>query len=137
MGKMLDGKVVVVTGAGRGIGRDFALAMAANVFVTTSLLTWLPTYFHRLEDLDMTRAGLKGSVIMLMAFIGAPLGGMLADLRYEKRKDSRMLFASLSSLVTGGLLWNTFVRPIEERDLRARFGRQYEQYAAHVRCWLP
>jgi MFS family permease len=80
------------------------LGMAANVFVTTSLLTWLPTYFHRLENLDMTRAGLKGSVVMLMAFIGAPLGGMLADLRYEKRKDSRMLFASLSSLITGGLL---------------------------------
>ena len=30
MGKMLEGKVVVVTGAGGGIGRDFALAMAAN-----------------------------------------------------------------------------------------------------------
>jgi len=29
-GKMLEGKVVVVTGAGGGIGRDFALAMAAN-----------------------------------------------------------------------------------------------------------
>ena len=84
------------------------LAMAANVFVTTSLLTWLPTYFHRLEDLDMTRAGLKGSVIMLMAFIGAPLGGMLADLRYKQRKDSRMLFASLSSLLTGGLLFIAF-----------------------------
>src|SRR5688572_2919771 len=27
---MLDGKVVVVTGAGGGIGRDFALAMAAH-----------------------------------------------------------------------------------------------------------
>jgi len=84
------------------------LGMAANVFVTTSLLTWLPTYFHRLENLDMTRAGLKGSVVMLMAFIGAPLGGMLADLRYEKRKDSRMLFASLSSLVTGALLFVAF-----------------------------
>ncbi len=84
------------------------LGMAANVFVTTSLLTWLPTYFHRLENLDMTRAGLKGSVVMLMAFIGAPLGGMLADLRYQKRKDSRMLFASLSSLVTGALLFVAF-----------------------------
>ncbi len=29
MGAMLEGKVVVVTGAGNGIGRDFALAMAA------------------------------------------------------------------------------------------------------------
>ena len=30
MSKMLEGKVIVVTGAGRGIGRDFSLAMAAN-----------------------------------------------------------------------------------------------------------
>lgn len=30
MSKMLEGKVVIVTGAGGGIGRDFALAMAAN-----------------------------------------------------------------------------------------------------------
>jgi len=92
------------------------LGMAANVFVTTSLLTWLPTYFHRLEDLDMSRAGLKGGLVMLMAFIGAPLGGMLADLRYEKRKDSRMLFASLSSLVTGVLLFIAFawLRGVEQ-----------------------
>ena len=84
------------------------LGMAASVFVTTSLLTWLPTYFNRLEGLDVTRAGLKGSVVMLMAFVGAPLGGWLADLRYEKRKDSRMLFAALSSLVTGVLLFTAF-----------------------------
>ena len=30
MGKLLEGKVVVVTGAGGGIGRDFAHAMAAQ-----------------------------------------------------------------------------------------------------------
>ena len=36
------------------------LAFAANVFVTTSLLTWLPTYFHRFEGLTMSHAGIKG-----------------------------------------------------------------------------
>ena len=30
MSGMLQDRVVAVTGAGRGIGRDFALAMAAN-----------------------------------------------------------------------------------------------------------
>ena len=30
MGNMVEGKVVVVTGAGGGIGRDIAIAMAAN-----------------------------------------------------------------------------------------------------------
>ena len=30
MGAMVDGKVVVVTGAGGGIGREMALAMAAS-----------------------------------------------------------------------------------------------------------
>lgn len=84
------------------------LAMAGCVFVTTSLLTWLPTYFHRVEGLDMTKAGLKGSVVMLLAIVGAPLGGYLTDRWYKRRKRARMLFPALASLVSGLLLFVTF-----------------------------
>ncbi|MEW6264217.1 MAG: MFS transporter [Thermodesulfobacteriota bacterium] len=76
------------------------LAFAGNTFLTTSLLTWLPTYFHRAEGLSMSQAGLKGSVIMLLAIVGAPVGGLLTDLWLKKRTNARMLFSSLASLVT-------------------------------------
>ncbi len=84
------------------------LAMACCVFVTTSLLTWLPTYFHRVEGLDMTKAGLKGSSVMLLAIVGAPLGGFLTDRWYRRQKRARMLFPALAALVSGVLLFVTF-----------------------------
>lgn len=37
----------------------------------------------------------------------------------------------------GALVWQFVVRPIEERDLLARFGADYQQYRQNVRCWLP
>ncbi|WP_300266746.1 isoprenylcysteine carboxylmethyltransferase family protein [Microbacterium sp.] len=37
----------------------------------------------------------------------------------------------------GSLVWNGVVRPLEERDLVARFGPAYADYARRVRCWLP
>ncbi len=84
------------------------LGMASCVFVTTSLLTWLPTYFHRVDGLDMTKSGLKGSAVMLLAIIGAPLGGYLTDRWYRNRKNARLLFPAVSSLVTGVLLFVVF-----------------------------
>lgn len=40
-------------------------------------------------------------------------------------------------VVVGGLLWQVFVRPREERDLLHRFGASYERYRSEVRCWWP
>lgn len=39
--------------------------------------------------------------------------------------------------VCGSLVWNYAVRPIEERDLEARFGDAFRAYRDAVRCWWP
>ncbi|MEZ2373213.1 methyltransferase [Arthrobacter sp. RCC_34] len=39
--------------------------------------------------------------------------------------------------VGGALLWNVGIRPLEERDLEARFGEPYRRYRETVRCWIP
>lgn len=83
-------------------------AFAGNTFVTAALLTWLPSYFNRLEGLPMDKAGPKSAIVMLMAIVGAPLGGYLADRWQEKRKTARLLFPSLSSLITAVLLLIAF-----------------------------
>lgn len=37
----------------------------------------------------------------------------------------------------GSILWNYAVRPLEDRDLEARFGDDYRRYRDAVRCWVP
>jgi protein-S-isoprenylcysteine O-methyltransferase Ste14 len=39
--------------------------------------------------------------------------------------------------VCGSVVWNTAIRPHEERDLEARFGAEFTRYRARVRCWVP
>ncbi len=41
------------------------------------------------------------------------------------------------SAFAGSLVWNFFIRPDEEADLRTRFGNAYTSYASVVRCWIP
>ncbi len=84
------------------------LAFAANTFVTTAMLTWLPSYFQRLEGMSMSTAATKGGVVMLLAIVGAPLGGFLTDKWMKKRNNERLLFPSISSVVTALLLFIAF-----------------------------
>jgi protein-S-isoprenylcysteine O-methyltransferase Ste14 len=37
----------------------------------------------------------------------------------------------------GGLIWQLIFRPLEEANLRERFGAEYEDYRRNVRCWIP
>jgi protein-S-isoprenylcysteine O-methyltransferase Ste14 len=45
--------------------------------------------------------------------------------------------AMVAFFLIGAVFWNEVLRPWEERDLRRRFGRAYEHYRRHVRCWVP
>ncbi len=84
------------------------LAFAANTFVTTALMTWLPSYFQRAEDLSMSRAATKGGIVMLLAIIGAPLGGWLTDRWMKHRKNARLLFPAITSVSTALFLLVAF-----------------------------
>lgn len=78
------------------------------VFVTTSLLWWLDDYFHRVYDLPMNQASTKASVVMLLAIVGAPLGGYLTDRWRRKKLQARMLFPAASTLLASALCLISF-----------------------------
>jgi MFS family permease len=79
--------------------------IAAVVFVTTSLLTWLPTYFEKVRDIPQEKAGQMASSVMLLALIGAPLGGYLTDRWRRTKENARLLYPALSTLISAILLF--------------------------------
>ncbi len=76
------------------------IGFAGNTFLTTSILSWLPTFLNRFENLSMEKASFKGSLVMLLAIVGSPLGGFLADRWLKKKANARLLFSALSSTMT-------------------------------------
>lgn len=73
---------------------------AAVVFVTTSLITWLSTYFNVTRGLSSEKAGTMASAVMLLAIVGAPLGGIITDRWRKTNIRARLLFPTITSLLT-------------------------------------
>jgi predicted MFS family arabinose efflux permease len=88
-------------------------AFAFMTFVTTSLITWLPTFFNRVHNIPMDEAGIKGGSVMLLALVGAPLGGFLADLWLKKRANARLVFSSLAAIISALFLLGSFLFSME------------------------
>ena len=78
--------------------------MAAVVFVTTSMLTWLPTYFEKMRNIPQETAGKMASSVMVLALIGAPLGGYLTDSWRKSRDNARLLFPAISTFLSALVL---------------------------------
>lgn len=51
-----------------------------------------------------------------------------------------ILFSSIHVFIyvlLGAIVWHVAVRPIEEKDMVSRFGKEYEVYRENVKCWIP
>lgn len=75
------------------------LGYVGNTFVTTGLMNWLPSYYNRTEGLPMDKAGIKTSVIFLLAIIGAPIGGLVIDKLRKRWLNARMSIPAITSLL--------------------------------------
>lgn len=82
------------------------LGFASVVFCTTSLLTWLPTYFHRVNNIPEDQAGIKAGAVLLLALVGAPAGGFLADRWFRKRINARLLLPAITSIMACVVLFS-------------------------------
>jgi MFS family permease len=84
------------------------LGYVGNTFVTTGLMNWLPTYYHRVDGLPMDKAGLKTSVVFLLAIFGAPIGGYITDKIRKKYLNARMTVPAITSCLTALFLFIGF-----------------------------
>ncbi len=75
------------------------------VFVTTSMLTWLPAYFEKVRGVPAEIAGKMASSVMVLALIGAPAGGILTDLWRKRQPNARLLFPAITTLVSAIVLF--------------------------------
>jgi MFS family permease len=79
--------------------------IAAVVFVTTSLITWLSSYFDQTWDVAEDKAGTMASAVMVLALVGAPVGGILTDRWRKTQYNARLLFPALSTLLSAVFLF--------------------------------
>jgi MFS family permease len=84
-----------------------SFGMAAVIFVITALMTWLPKFFLETNAtiINEKEAGFKASVVLLLAIVGAPLGGYLADKWRKKNVKARLFFPTITTLLSAILLF--------------------------------
>ncbi len=84
--------------------RWYYLGLGISVFMTASVLVWLPSLMMRVLHISEAKAGVIAGGIGLAAIIGAPLGGILADVWQRKNPRGRMYVPALAYLIGGSLL---------------------------------
>ncbi len=81
------------------------IGFAGSMFLTAAYISWLPTFFNRVENLPMEKAALRGSLVMILAIIGFPLGGFIVDRWRKSRANARLVFPAISALATAAIFF--------------------------------
>jgi MFS family permease len=82
--------------------------MTAVVFVTTSMMVWLPKYFQSDYGLAKNKAGTLAGAVMVLALVGAPIGGFLVDKWRKSQPKARLLFPAWSTFTSALILFVAF-----------------------------
>jgi len=82
--------------------------MAAVVFVTTAMIVWLPKFFEIENTLQPRTAGTLAGAVMMLALIGAPLGGVFIDKWRKSEPRARLLFPAISTFISALFLFIAF-----------------------------
>ncbi len=82
--------------------------MTAIVFVTTAMIVWLPKFFEISNGMDPKKAGTLAGAVMMLALIGAPMGGFIIDRWRKTEKRARMLFPAITTFISAILLFLSF-----------------------------
>ncbi len=107
IGISLVGLISACTMSRVGRGTPLPLDTAPNLVVSGS-------YSYVRNPMAVSGIG-QGLAVAL--FLGSPLTAIYA--------------------LMGAFVWQFIFRPLEEEDLRKRFGADYENYCREVRCWIP
>ncbi len=83
-------------------------AMTAIVFVTTAMIVWLPKFFEISSGMDPKKAGTLAGAVMMLALIGAPMGGYIIDRWRKTEPRARMLFPAITTFISAILLFLAF-----------------------------
>jgi MFS transporter, Spinster family, sphingosine-1-phosphate transporter len=84
------------------------LGGALQLITVSTLLAWLPSYFHRYYGVPADRAGVRAALVIIAGTAGILAWGYIADLMSRRNLRHRLLVPAACALMTLALLSTAF-----------------------------